>query len=66
MTTVPQEHAMPRPPNYGQNRSEVMRNKQAKQNEKLRQQEEAVARRRAERAGVQTPRPEPEQEDDKS
>jgi hypothetical protein len=54
---------MPRPPNYGQNRSEVMRNKQAKQNEKLRQQEEAVARRRAERAGVEPPRPAPKEED---
>jgi hypothetical protein len=40
-----------------------MRNKQAKQNEKLRQQEEAVARRRAERAGVEPPRPAPKEED---
>jgi hypothetical protein len=40
---------MGRPPNYGQNRNDVNRAKQAKQAEKLRAQEEAVERRRAER-----------------
>ncbi len=46
---------MPRPPNYGLNRSDINRAKQAKQDEKLRAREEAVARRRAERAAAERP-----------
>jgi hypothetical protein len=38
---------MPRKPNYGQQRAEVNRAKQAKQEQKQREREEAVARRRA-------------------
>lgn len=45
---------MPRKPNYGLNRSDVNRAKQAKQDEKLRAREEAVARRRAAREGGDT------------
>lgn len=55
---------MARTPNYGLNRSDVNRAKQAKQAEKLRAQEEAVARRRAEReAAEQAPRRSDRQED---
>lgn len=39
---------MARKPNYGQNRAEVNRSKQAKKDEKLREREEAVARRKSE------------------
>jgi hypothetical protein len=46
---------MARKPNYGLNRSDVNRAKQARQEEKLRAQEEAVARRRAAREAEQTP-----------
>ncbi len=38
---------MARRPNYGQQRADVNRSKQAKQEAKLREREEAVARRRA-------------------
>ncbi|MFL5285561.1 MAG: hypothetical protein ACJ8AW_32450 [Rhodopila sp.] len=44
---------MARKPNYGLNRSDVNRAKQARQNEKQRAQDEAVARRRAVREGVE-------------
>jgi hypothetical protein len=44
---------MARKPNYGLNRSDVNRAKQARQEEKLRAQEEAVARRRAAREAEQ-------------
>jgi hypothetical protein len=55
---------MARPPNYGLNRSDINRAKQAKQAEKLRAQEEAVARRRAERdAEAQASRRPIDQED---
>lgn len=40
---------VPRRPNYGQQRAEVNRAKQAKQEAKQREKEEAVARRKAER-----------------
>ncbi len=40
---------MPRKPNYGLQRADVNRAKQAKQEAKQREREEAVARRRAER-----------------
>jgi hypothetical protein len=40
---------MARRPNYGQQRAEVNRGKQAKQEAKLKEREEAVARRKAER-----------------
>jgi hypothetical protein len=47
-----------RRPNYGQQRAEVNRGKQAKQAEKQREREEAVARRKAEReASSGTPLP---------
>jgi hypothetical protein len=46
---------MARKPNYGLNRSDVNRAKQARQEEKLRAQEEAVARRRAAREAGQQP-----------
>ena len=42
---------MPRKPNYGLQRADVNRAKQAKQEAKQREREEAVARRRAEREG---------------
>ena len=49
---------MARQPNYGQQRAEVNRGKQAKQAEKQREREEAVARRKAEReARPGTPQP---------
>ena len=49
---------MARRPNYGQQRAEVNRGKQAKQAEKQREREEAVARRKAEReAGSDPPLP---------
>ena len=38
---------MARKPNYGQQRAEVNRSKQAKKEEKLRERDEAVARRKA-------------------
>ena len=41
---------MARKPNYGQQRADVNRSKQAKKEEKLREREEAVARRKAEQA----------------
>ena len=41
---------MARKPNYGQQRADVNRAKQAKKEEKLREREEAVARRKAEAA----------------
>jgi len=40
--------AMARKPNYGQQRADVNRAKQAKKEEKLRERDEAVARRKAE------------------
>ncbi|HYF07636.1 MAG TPA: hypothetical protein VD970_08440 [Acetobacteraceae bacterium] len=43
---------MARKPNYGQQRAEVNRSKQAKKEEKLREREEAVARRKAEQAAT--------------
>jgi hypothetical protein len=42
---------MARRPNYGQQRAEINRGKQAKQEAKQREREEAVARRKAEREG---------------
>ena len=50
---------MARRPNYGQQRAEVNRGKQAKQEAKQREREEAVARRKAERAAQGLP---PEEE----
>ena len=50
---------MARRPNYGQQRSEIARGKQAKQEAKQRDRDEAVARRKAEREGQGLP-PEPE------
>ena len=38
---------MARKPNYGQQRADVNRSKQAKKEEKLRERDEAVARRKA-------------------
>lgn len=46
---------MPRKPNYGLTRSDVNRAKQARQEEKQRAREEAVARRRAARETPSTP-----------
>jgi hypothetical protein len=46
---------MARKPNYGLARSDVNRAKQARQEEKQRAQEEAVARRRAAREAEQQP-----------
>lgn len=57
---------MGRPPNYGQNRADVNRAKQAKQNEKIRAQEEAVARRRAERDAERDAARAPRKEEDRS
>lgn len=56
---------MARKPNYGLNRSDVNRAKQAKQDEKRRAQEEAVAKRRAARDGLDYPEavPPPAEED---
>jgi len=48
---------MARKPNYGLNRSDVNRAKQARQNEKQRAHDEAVARRRAARDGVEPAEP---------
>lgn len=42
---------MARRPNYGQQRAEINRGKQAKAEAKLKEREEAVARRKAEREG---------------
>lgn len=53
---------MVRPPNYGQNRADVNRAKQAKQAEKQRAKEEAVARRRAERDAEQARAPRKEED----
>jgi hypothetical protein len=50
---------MARRPNYGQQRAEINRGKQAKQEAKQRDREEAVARRKSEREGLGLP-PEPE------
>jgi hypothetical protein len=52
---------MARRPNYGQQRAEINRGKQAKQEAKQREREEAVARRKAGRDGLSLP-PEPEGE----
>lgn len=60
---------MARKPNYGLNRSDVNRAKQARQNEKQRAHEEAVAHRRAAREGAGSADPAtptmPEMEDSK-
>jgi len=53
---------MARRPNYGQQRAEINRGKQAKQEAKLKEREEAVARRKAEREGE--PAGQPPTEDD--
>jgi hypothetical protein len=45
---------MPRKPNYGLQRADVNRAKQAKQEAKQREREEAVAKRRAERESRET------------
>jgi hypothetical protein len=50
-----------RPPNYGQQRAEVSRGKQAKKEAKQRERDEAVAKRKA--AGLD---PEPDTEADSS
>ena len=53
---------MARRPNYGQQRAEVNRSKQAKQEAKQREREEAVSRRKAERvepADAAGPPPQP-------
>jgi len=50
---------MARRPNYGQQRAEINRGKQAKQEEKERERAEAVARRKAEREGESPPPPGP-------
>jgi hypothetical protein len=57
---------MARKPNYGLNRSDVNRAKQARQTEKLRAREEAVARRRATRdgSGVDETLPPPSADED--
>ena len=55
---------MARRPNYGQQRAEVNRGKQAKQEAKQREREEAVARRKAEReAQGLPPEDEPAEQD---
>ncbi len=54
---------MARKPNYGLNRSDVNRAKQAKQEEKQRLKDEAVARRRQARESGQDPGPDPEAPD---
>jgi hypothetical protein len=46
---------MARRPNYGQQRAEINRGKQAKQEAKQREREEAVSRRKAEREGLGLP-----------
>ena len=57
---------MARRPNYGQQRAEVNRSKQARQEAKQREREEAVARRKAERdAPDATAGAAPEPEDQK-
>ena len=48
---------MARKPNYGLQRADVNRSKQAKQEAKQREREEAVARRKAEREGPQAASP---------
>ena len=50
---------MARKPNYGQQRADVNRSKQAKKEEKLRERDEAVARRKAEQAARDEPKDEP-------
>lgn len=45
---------MARTPNYGQQRAERNRTKQARKDAKLREREEAVARRKAEREAAST------------
>lgn len=50
---------MARRPNYGQQRAEISRGKQAKAEAKQKEREEAVARRKAERESQGLP-PEPE------
>jgi len=49
-----------RRPNYGQQRAEVNRGKQSKQQEKERERAEAVARRKAEREAQESSPPAPE------
>lgn len=51
---------MARKPNYGQQRADVNRSKQAKKEEKLREREEAVARRKAEQAAREEPKDPPQ------
>ena len=53
---------MARKPNYGLQRADVNRSKQAKQEAKQREREEAVARRKAEREGPQVASPPPAEE----
>jgi hypothetical protein len=50
---------MARKPNYGQQRADINRSKQAKKEEKLRERDEAVARRKAEQAERDEPKDEP-------
>jgi hypothetical protein len=57
---------MARRPNYGQQRSEVNRGKQAKQEAKLKERDEAVARRKAERDAEQGGAAPPPNEDAKA
>ncbi|GGC37051.1 hypothetical protein GCM10011504_14220 [Siccirubricoccus deserti] len=57
---------MARRPNYGQQRAEVNRGKQAKQEAKLKEREEAVARRKAERDAEQGSAAPPRDEDAKA
>jgi hypothetical protein len=57
---------MARRPNYGQQRAEVNRGKQAKQEAKLKEREEAVARRKAERDTEQGGEAPPRDEDAKA
>ena len=62
----PSERSVARRPNYGQQRAEVNRSKQAKQEAKQREKEEAVARRKAERdapAAGTAPQPEDQKQD---
>lgn len=57
---------MARKPNYGQQRSERNRAKQAAQEAKQKEKEEAVARRKAEKDGPRTEEPVPAGEGDPS
>jgi hypothetical protein len=51
-----------RRPNYGQQRAEINRSKQSKAEQKQRERDEAVARRKAEREGGPLPQPAAEPE----